>query len=152
MARYRRAPLVVRKLRGGEPVARRHSRTDCERGTRSAHSQRVRSHLHMSATAARVAQAVKNLAVELEDTGCRARFPIREWDGKFPAPFDAVLADAGSEVVLTGVRMPRTNSIMERRVQTCRRELLGRTVIWNQRHLLHALREFGKFCNSHRPE
>lgn len=43
------------------------------------------------------------------------------------------------------------NSIMERRVQTCRRELLDRTLIWNQRHLLHALREFGQFYNSHRP-
>ena len=43
------------------------------------------------------------------------------------------------------------NSIMERRVQTCRRELLDRTLIWNQSHLLHALREFEQFYNSHRP-
>ncbi|MET8439066.1 integrase core domain-containing protein [Streptomyces sp900116325] len=57
----------------------------------------------------------------------------------------------GIEVVLSGVRMPRMNSIMERWVQTCRRELLDRTLICNQRHLLHALREFDEFCNSHRP-
>ena len=43
------------------------------------------------------------------------------------------------------------NSIMERWVQTCRHELLDRTLIWNQRHLLHALREFEHFCNEHRP-
>ena len=43
------------------------------------------------------------------------------------------------------------NSIMERWVQTCRRELLDRTLIWNQRHLLHALREFEQFYNAHRP-
>ncbi|MCW2880215.1 MAG: integrase [Sphaerisporangium sp.] len=43
------------------------------------------------------------------------------------------------------------NSIMERWVQTCRRELLDRTLIWNQRHLLHALREFEHFYNGHRP-
>ena len=43
------------------------------------------------------------------------------------------------------------NSIMERWVQTCRRELLDRTLIWNQRHLLHALREFEGFYNGHRP-
>jgi hypothetical protein len=30
------------------------------------------------------------------------------------------------------------NAIMERWVQTCRRELLDRTLIWNQRHLLRA--------------
>lgn len=56
--------------------------------------------------------------------------------------FDAVLADVGIQVVLTGARMPRMNAIMERWVQTCRRELLDRTLLWNQRHLLHALREF----------
>ncbi|MFI0772042.1 integrase core domain-containing protein [Streptomyces melanosporofaciens] len=87
----------------------------------------------------------------LEDLGFRARFMIRDRDGKFPALFDAVLTDAGIVVVLSGVRMPRMNSIMERWVQTCRRELLDRTLIWNQRHLLHALREFEQFYNAHRP-
>ena len=43
------------------------------------------------------------------------------------------------------------NSIMERWVQTCRRELLDRTLVWNQHHLLHALREFERFYNGHRP-
>jgi transposase InsO family protein len=43
------------------------------------------------------------------------------------------------------------NAIMERWVQTCRRELLDRTLIWNQRHLVHALREYERFYNHHRP-
>jgi putative transposase len=98
-----------------------------------------------------VVQAAKNLIMDLEDAGCRARFLIRDRDGKFPDLFDTILADAGIEVVLSGVRMPRMNSIMERWVQTCRRELLDRTLIWNQRHLLHALREFERFYNGHRP-
>jgi putative transposase len=102
-------------------------------------------------TATWVTQVAKNLVVDLEDVGCRARFLIRDRDGKFPVLFDSVLNDAGIEVVLSGVRMPRMNSITERWVQTCRRELLDRTLIWNQRHLLHALREFEDFCNSHRP-
>ena len=51
----------------------------------------------------------------------------------------------------SGIRMPRMNSIMERWVQTCRRELLDRTLIWNQRHLLHALHEFERYYNEHRP-
>ncbi|MFJ7949146.1 integrase core domain-containing protein [Streptomyces sp. NPDC096354] len=102
-------------------------------------------------TASWVTQAANNLVMDLEDAGCRARFLIRDRDGKFPALFDTVLNDAGIEVVLSGVRMPRMNSIMERWVQTCRRELLDRTLIWNQRHLLHALREFEDFYNSHRP-
>jgi transposase InsO family protein len=102
-------------------------------------------------SAAWVVQAARNLVMDLEDAGCRARFLIRDRDGKFPQLFDAVLKDAGIEVVLSGIRMPRMNSIMERWVQTCRRELLDRTLIWNQRHLCHALREFERFYNSHRP-
>jgi poly(3-hydroxybutyrate) depolymerase len=33
----------------------------------------------------------------------------------------------------------------------CRRELLDRTLIWNQSHLRHSLREFEHFYNRHRP-
>ncbi|MGH3410017.1 MAG: hypothetical protein ACRDRJ_47115, partial [Streptosporangiaceae bacterium] len=87
-------------------------------------------------TASWVTQAAKNLVMDLQDAGCRARFLIRDRDGKYPALFDAILADAGIQVVLSGVQMPRMNSIMERWVQTCRRELLDRTLIWNQRHLI----------------
>ncbi len=43
------------------------------------------------------------------------------------------------------------NSLLERWIQTCRQELLDRTLIWNQRHLLHALHEYEQFYNSHRP-
>jgi putative transposase len=89
--------------------------------------------------------------MDLEVSGARARFLIRDRDGKFPGLFDVVLHDAGLKVVLNGVQMPRMNSIMERWVQACRHELLDRTLIWNQRHLLHALREFEHFYNQHRP-
>jgi putative transposase len=58
-------------------------------------------------SAAWVAQAARNLVMDLPDAGCRARFLIRDRDGTFPALFDAILADAGIEVVLTGIRMPR---------------------------------------------
>ena len=43
------------------------------------------------------------------------------------------------------------NAIMERWVRTCRRELLDRTLIWNQRQLLQALCEYEMFYNQHRP-
>ncbi len=102
-------------------------------------------------TASWVAQAARNLVMDLEGADCRARYMSRDRDGKFPELFDAVLADAGIQVVLSGVRIPRMNSVMERWVQTCRRELLDRTLIWNQRHLLHALRELEKFYNDRAP-
>ena len=40
--------------------------------------------------------------MDLEDAGCRARFLIRERDGKFPGLFDVILADAGIKTVLSG--------------------------------------------------
>jgi putative transposase len=43
------------------------------------------------------------------------------------------------------------NSIMERWIGSCRRELLDRTLVWNQRHLMIVLREYEDFYNTHRP-
>ena len=43
------------------------------------------------------------------------------------------------------------NAIIERWVRTCRRELLDRTLVWNQRNLLHVLRQLEIFYNEHRP-
>jgi transposase InsO family protein len=79
------------------------------------------------------------------------KYLIRDRDGKYPAGFDQVLADAGITVVRSGIRVPRMNAVMERWVRTCRCELLDRTLIFNQRHLLHVLREFEVFYNRHRP-
>jgi putative transposase len=43
------------------------------------------------------------------------------------------------------------NSIRERWIQSCRFELLDWTLIWSQAHLLHALREYERHHNDHRP-
>jgi transposase InsO family protein len=102
-------------------------------------------------TAAWVTQTARNLVMDIDDTGCRVKHLIRDRDGKYPALFDTVLADAGIAVVLSGVRIPRMNAVMERWVRTCRHELLDRTLILNQRHLLQALREYEIFYNEHRP-
>ncbi|WP_194891433.1 integrase core domain-containing protein [Catenulispora pinisilvae] len=101
-------------------------------------------------TAAWVAQAARNLVMDLEDAGAAVKYLIRDRDAKFPPLFDEILAQAGIQVVLSGIRMPRMNSVMERWVQTCRRELLDRTLIWNQPHLQHALHEYETHYNSHR--
>ena len=90
-----------------------------------------------------------NLSMSTSRSHTVTRFPVPT--GKYPGLFDAVLANAGIEVVLTGVRMPRMNAITERWVLACRREFLDRALIWNQRHLLRALREFETFYNHHRP-
>jgi hypothetical protein len=43
------------------------------------------------------------------------------------------------------------NSIMERWIGSCRRGLLDRTLVWNQRHLMTVLREYEDFYNTCRP-
>jgi len=96
-------------------------------------------------------QLARNLVMDLQDVGSRAAFMIRDRDSKFTAAFDAVLADAGIRIVPSGIQTPRMNAVMERWVGTCKRELLDRTLIWNQTHLPHALREFEDFYNGHRP-
>ena len=57
---------------------------------------------------------------------------IRDRGSNFTSAFDAVLADAGIRTVLCNVRTPRMNAIAERWIGGCRRELLDRTLIWNQ--------------------
>jgi transposase InsO family protein len=90
------------------------------------------------------------MVMHLQDTGARMKFLIRDQDIRYPATFDAVLQAEDIETVQTGVRMPRMNAIMERWVRSCRTELLDRTLVWNQAHLLHALREYEAFYNEHR--
>jgi hypothetical protein len=102
-------------------------------------------------TASWVTQTARNLVIDLEDTGCQVGYLVRDRDSKYPALFDQLLADAGIGVVLSGVRMPRMNSIMERWIQACRHEFLDRTLIWNRAHLLQALREYEHHHNQHRP-
>ncbi|SDD85273.1 hypothetical protein SAMN05216505_112202 [Streptomyces prasinopilosus] len=54
-------------------------------------------------TADWLVQLGRNLLMDLEDAGSRARFLIRDRDAKFTAGFDALFADAGLEVVKTGI-------------------------------------------------
>jgi transposase len=65
-------------------------------------------------TAPWVTQAVRNLAMDLQDAASPARFLIRDRDGKYPPLFDTILNDTAITAVLTGVRMPRMNAIMQK--------------------------------------
>lgn len=101
-------------------------------------------------TAAWTTQMARNLVMDLQDAGTSVRYLIRDRDSKYTTAFDTVLTDSGIATITTGIRVPRMNAIMERWIRTCRTELLDRTLILNQAHLLHALREFEAFYNDHR--
>ena len=89
--------------------------------------------------------------MDLGDQANRVKFMIRDRGPDFTAAFDAVLADAGIRTVLCNVRTPRMNAIAERWIGGCRRELLNRTLVWNQAHLRRILREYETHHNQHRP-
>jgi putative transposase len=97
------------------------------------------------------AQQARNLIMDLGDEAHRAKFMIRDRGSNFTAAFDAVLAGAGIRTVLCNVQTPRMNAIVERWIGGCRRELLDRTLAWNQAHLRRILREYETHHNQHRP-
>jgi transposase InsO family protein len=98
-----------------------------------------------------VIQQARNVLMDLEGAGAEVKFLIHDRDTIFTAGFDAVFEAAGIRVIRSAVRAPRMNSIMERWIGSCRRELLDRTLIWNTRHLMQVLRAYETFYNTHRP-
>jgi len=97
------------------------------------------------------AQQARNLLMDLGEQAHQIKFMIRDRGSNYTAAFDAVLADAGIRTVLCNIQTPRMNAIAERWIGGCRRELLDRTLIWNQSHLRQILREYETHHNQHRP-
>ena len=102
-------------------------------------------------TGEQTVQQARNLIMDLGEQTHRVKFMIRDRGPDFTAAFDAVLADAGIRTVLCNVRTPRMNAIAERWTGGCRRELLDRTLAWNQAHLRRTLSHYESHHNQHRP-
>ncbi len=71
--------------------------------------------------------------MDLDDASIRVRFMLHDRDASFSAASGAVFQFAGIRVIRSPVQAPRMNSIIERWIGSCRRELLDRTLIWNLR-------------------
>ena len=97
------------------------------------------------------AQQARNLLMDLGEQADRVKFMIRDRGSNFTTAFDAVLAGAGIRTVLCNVATPRMNAIAERWIGGCRREILDRTLVWNQAHLRRILSEYQTHHNQHRP-
>jgi putative transposase len=89
--------------------------------------------------------------LDLGDRTAGFRFLIRDRAGQFTASFDAVLAEAGIEVVKIPPRSPRANAYAERFVLTARTEVTDRMLIFAQRHLRTILAQYEADYNGHRP-
>jgi transposase InsO family protein len=98
-----------------------------------------------------VTQQARNLMMDVEDRIDRFRFFLRDRDGKFSDAFDAVLAGAGVQVLLSPPRSPKANAFAERWVGTVRRECTDRLLIMNEQHLRTVLDTYTDHYNRHRP-
>jgi putative transposase len=96
-------------------------------------------------------QQARNLVMDLGDHAGRFRFLVRDRAGQFAASFDAVLEDAGIDVVKIPPRCPRANCFAERLVLTIRTELADRMLIFGERHLRRVLAEYSVHYNTRRP-
>ena len=115
--------------------------------TRRVHTLGVTAH----PTGAWTAQQARHLLMDLGERAAQFRFLIRDRDSMFTAAFDEVLADNGTRIIKTPVRLPRANSFAERYAGTLRRECLDHVLIYGKRHLHRTLAEYARHYNEHRP-
>jgi putative transposase len=113
-------------------------------------------HLHVLGVTAHpdgawTTQQARNLVMYLGEHVTRFRFLVRDRAGQFTASFDAVLADAGIEVVKIPHRCPRANCFTERFVLTVRSEITDRMLIFGERHLRSVLAQYAVHYNTQRP-
>ena len=98
-----------------------------------------------------VTQQARNVLMQLDDTGLRPLFLVRDRDSKFTRDFDEVFRSQGIRVIKAPVRAPKARAHAERWVGTARRECLDRLLILGRRHLQHVLAAYVAHYNEHRP-
>jgi putative transposase len=96
-------------------------------------------------------QQARKLVMDLGEHVARFRFLVRDRAGQFTASFEAVMVDAGIEVVKIPPRCPRANCFAERFVLKVRTEVTDRMLIFGERHLRRVPAGYAAHYNGRRP-
>ena len=102
-------------------------------------------------TGAWTTQAARNLFLRHGDQLAGARALVRDRGSQFIDSFDEIFRTEGLKILKTPVRTPVANAFAERWIGSIRRELLDRTIIWNQRQLERLVIDYIEHYNQHRP-
>ena len=102
-------------------------------------------------TGAWTTQAARNLFVRHPSRFTRARALLRDRASQFVNDFDEIFCSEGLKILKTPVHAPVANAFAERWIGSLRRELLDRTIIWNQRQLQRLVIDYIAHYNFHRP-
>ena len=98
-----------------------------------------------------VALQARNTAMFFGDQEVKPAVLLRDNDGKYGPGFDAVFASEGVVVRRITPASPNLNARAERWVQTVKRELLDRFVVFGEAHLRHLLSQFLSHYHEVRP-
>ena len=96
-------------------------------------------------------QAARNLFLRHPNRFAGSRALVRDRGSQFIDNFDEIFRTEALTILKTPVRTPVANTFAERWIGTLRRELLDRTIIWNQRQLQRLVTDYIDHYNSHRP-
>lgn len=96
-------------------------------------------------------QAARNLFLRNPDRFANAHALVRDRGSQFVDTFDEIFRTEGLNILKTPIRTPVANTFAERWIGTLRRELLDRTIIWNQHQLKKLVTDYIDHYNTHRP-
>ena len=102
-------------------------------------------------TGAWTTQAARNLFVRHPNRFTHTRALLGDRASQFTGDFDKTFCSEGLKILKTPVHAPVANAFTERRIGTLRREMLDRTIIWNQRRLQRLVIDYIAHNNTHRP-
>jgi len=106
--------------------------------------------LHVNVTKHPTSRWVVQQLREAFPFGSAPRFLIFDWDGKYGLEVPAAVRALKIRPVRTSFESPWQNGIAERRVESCRRDLLDHIIAVNESHLKRLLSEYVRYYHEDR--